>query len=588
MKCRGITFKLFVVTTVFFMFFLTVNMILQTVFFEGFYRDRKINTLENNIEKFTDEYLTINNEKNIHEKLSIFSDENNALIAILDKDGLVKYTDDFDVTITDPTGKTIRVLLNNFMDIYQFEDLNIQIGENIGFEGVYLDKEKSILVPLDMEIYGTFFWGYESDINKSTQIINGKVQKINIPSNMDNLQAYDDYMFIDLVNEFFWDNKESSFKLDGTIINYSYTDDFSQTENIVIAKPIIKNGNIEEIVFVNSSLQQIDEAMTIMKEYYIYVFIGALLFILILAFVYSKMISAPLVKINKSAVKMANLDFSSYCDIKSKDEIGSLSSSLNSLSKNLNITLEELKEANRKLEKDIEKEKKLETMRKEFISSASHELKTPLGIIKGFAEGIKDGIYENKKEHYLDVIIDETEKMNDLVLDMLELSKLESKSYKLNKEEFIIDKLFDEVIDKFKHHIQDKKISVKFDIKEKNILAYADKRSIEQVILNFFSNAIRHTEISGNINIGIRVQNMRIYMYIENSGENIPKGKIDKIWDRFYRVEESRHRQSGGTGLGLSIVKNILELHDSKYGVKNVDEGVLFYFTLPKNDFQIG
>lgn len=378
----------------------------------------------------------------------------------------------------------------------------------------------------------------------------------------------------------FWDNKESSFELNGEIINYSYIDDFSRVENIVFVKPIIKNGNIQEIVFVNSSLQQIDEAMIIMKEYYIYVFIGALLFILILAFVYSKMISAPLVKINKSAVKMANLDFSSYCDVKSNDEIGSLAKSLNSLSKNLNNALQELKDANKKLEKDIEKEKKLEKMRKEFISSASHELKTPLGIIKGFAEGIKDGIYENKKEYYLDVIIDETEKMNDLVLDMLELSKLESKSYKLNKEEFIIDNLFYKVINKFKYHIQDKKINIEFHIEAKNILVYGDKRKIEQVIVNLFSNAIRHTEILGNINIGTRMQDMKIYMYVENSGENIPKEKIDKIWDRFYRVEESRYKHSGGTGLGLSIVKNILELHDSEYGVENTGTGVLFYFIL--------
>lgn len=586
MKYKGITFKLFIVTTVFFMFFLIINMILQTVFFEDFYRDRKINTLENNIEKFTNEYLTINNKKNIHKKLNVFSDENNALITILDKDGLIKYTDDFDVIITDSIGKNTKVLLNNFIDIYQVESLNIQVGESVSFEGAYLNDEESILVPLNMEIDGTFFWGYESDINKTTQIINGKVQKINIPSNMDNLQAYDDYMFVNLANEFFWDNKESDLELDGEIINYNYTDMFSQTENIVIIKPIIKNGNIEELVFVNSSLQQIDEAMIVMKEYYVYVFIAALLFILILAFVYSKMISAPLVKINKSAVKMANLDFSSYCDIKSKDEIGSLANSLNSLSKNLNNTLDELKGANKKLEEDIEKEKKLEKMRKEFISSASHELKTPLGIIKGFAEGIKDGIYENKKEHYLDVIIDETEKMNDLVLDMLELSKLESKSYKLNKEQFIIDKLIYEVIDKFKYHIEDKKIHINLHMQEQNILVYCDKRKIEQVIVNLFSNAIRHTEILGNINADIRVQDMRICINIENSGENIPKEKIDKIWDRFYRVEESRHRQSGGTGLGLSIIKNILELHQSEYGVKNTDKGVLFYFTLKKPPFK--
>lgn len=598
MKTNSIVFKLFIITTVFFVSFLGIAMIVQTVFFEDFYLERKIKNLEKNIEEFNEEYLSNNwNENEMIEKANIFAEKNNSNIAILDKNGILKYMNSYYMTIFTQNEEEIIIPLNNFLYDIDFEEFDI--GLEITIEGIYYEDENT-LIPLNLFINGINLeindyddsiqedssTEDESDLFLDTITITGTISDLNIPVDIDNIGLYGEEIFWDAIDEVFWEIQSSDFTLNEEIKSYNYIDSSTGTENIILVKPIIKNEKIEEIIITMSSLQPVGEAIDIMKEFYLYGFIIIILIVIILSFIYSKMISKPMIKLNNAAIKMAELDFNTICDVKSNDEIGSLSNSLNSLSYNLKNTLDELNSANEKLIEDIEKEKELENMRKEFISSASHELKTPLGIIKGFAEGIKDGIYEDKKEYYLDVILDEIENMNELVLDLLDLSKLEAKSYKLNKEKFNIDRLVNYTIDKFRIHIEEKDINIIFNKTYENIIVYADKRRIEQVIINLFSNAVRHTERNGiiNINININSDNEEVNINIENSGPNVPKEEINKIWDRFYRAEKSRDKKSGGTGLGLAIVKNILELHQSKYGVKNTENGVLFYFSLSSID----
>ncbi|SQB92893.1 sensor histidine kinase [Clostridium tetanomorphum] len=200
-----------------------------------------------------------------------------------------------------------------------------------------------------------------------------------------------------------------------------------------------------------ASLQPIDEAVSVIEELYKYFSIGAVFFIVILAFIYSNMITKPLIEINKVATKMAKLDFSEKCNVKSEDEIGNMASSLNFLSENLNEALTSLKEANVKLEEDIEKERKMEKARREFVAAVSHELKTPISLIDGYAMALKDNIFgEEEKDYYLDIIIDEGRKMGSLVNDMLDLSNLESGSFKLTREEFDICNLIKFTLKKYK------------------------------------------------------------------------------------------------------------------------------------------
>lgn len=290
------------------------------------------------------------------------------------------------------------------------------------------------------------------------------------------------------------------------------------------------------------------------------------------------MIASPLIRMNKAAKQMADLDFDVYCDIKTGDELESLSDSLNILSDNLQHSLAELQEANSALIEDIEREKEQERIRRDFVANISHELKTPLGIMKGFAEGIKDGIFENKKEYYLDVIIDEIEKMNILILDMLEVSALESKAYTLSEENFDINNLITKLNTRFDPLLKKHNLALELSLESNTVIG--DKLKIEQVLMNLMSNAIRYSNSNETIRIKTISNKSYARISIENTGTHIPEADLPKIWDRFYRVEKSRNKSKGGSGLGLLIVKNILELHNYNYGMQNTVDGVEVFFEM--------
>jgi two-component system, OmpR family, sensor histidine kinase VanS len=345
---------------------------------------------------------------------------------------------------------------------------------------------------------------------------------------------------------------------------------------------ILPNNEKGEIIFAVSSMQPVNEAVSVIKQLYVYFFIGAILLVILLSHIYSYMIAKPLININKTATKMANLDFSEKCMVMSNDEIGNVASSLNFLSENLDNALTSLREANTRLEEDIDKERKLEKMRKEFIASVSHELKTPVTLISGYAMGLKDDIFEKEeKDFYLNVITDEAEKMGNLVSDMLDLSQMESGNFKLRREEFIVTDLLEFTIKKYTGLAGEKSVDIETKMID-NIKVYADWNRIEQVITNFITNALRHVNKGGSLKISMIDKGEEISIEFENTGNQIDEEELPKIWDKFYKIDKSRNRKLGGTGIGLSIVKNILMLHKYPFGVENTSKGVKFYFTVPK------
>ncbi|MGV8981959.1 ATP-binding protein [Clostridium sp.] len=345
---------------------------------------------------------------------------------------------------------------------------------------------------------------------------------------------------------------------------------------------ILYDKKIDETVYAFSSLQPVNEAVQVIKEFYLYFYIGALFTILLLSFIYSNMIAKPLIKITKTASKMAKLDFTEKCVVKSEDEIGALATSLNLLSENLNESITSLKGANAQLEKDIEKEKKLTEMRKDFVAAVSHELKTPITLIEGYTLALNDDILEGEeKQYFIDVIMDESRKMNSLVSDMLDLSQLESGNFKLIKEDFFLHELVKSVTKKFTSLLNEKHIKLELDF-VCDVKVNADWNRIEQVITNYMTNAIRHTTDAGSIIVSMINSEDSICVEVENSGNKIDISETSKIWDNFYKIDKSRTRKLGGTGLGLSIVKNIMLLHGGSCGVENTEKGVKFYFILTK------
>lgn len=631
MKRSSITFKLFIITTTFFLLFLMIVATSQSMFFEKFYMNHKINKLEKSLEEFTKKYTKENwDQIEITKNISNFINNNNAQVVILNDTAVAKHIPVYNLIIETEDRNKVVVPLNNMNFVEIIQDLNLSIGDSIIIKGVYSNNEQNILYPFSIQAKGNEIQALQpvesnikntvetkssmitatSEINGLSQIrptqknisieldanntvraemlriamrqIKGSIVELNFPTQKDFIMPYREDMFWAAMDHWFWISKSNNFKIENEdIISYKYKSPINGIDNIVMVKPIFSDGQLSEMVFTMSSLQPVGEAIIVMKDYYIYGFLVAIFIIIILSYIYSRLIANPLIKINNIAIKMAELDFSVECDVKSNDEIGNLSKSINILASNLDKNMRSLQDTNEKLTIEIEKERTLEKMRKEFVSSASHELKTPLGIMRGFTEGLKDEIAMDKKDYYIEVILEEIEKMDHLVLDMLDLSKLESKAYRLVEENFYIDSLIQLVEGRLMQQLQEKNTEVCYLYSDAEVMVRADKNRIEQVVTNIISNAIRHVTLDGFINIDIRkIDEENVYITIENKGENIEEDKLNHIWDRFYRIDESRGRESGGTGLGLAIVKNILELHHSDYGVKNTEDGVMFYFTL--------
>ena len=267
-------------------------------------------------------------------------------------------------------------------------------------------------------------------------------------------------------------------------------------------------------------------------------------------------------------------------------EIYNLGKSINELSQELENTIGKMKKDNIDLERDIEKKSKIDEMRKQFVSDVSHELKTPISLIQGYAEGLVENVNtdEENKNFYANVILDEANKMDKLVKRLLELMKLEYEDIEFNDKNFDVAELIHEVIRISKVKLEEQNIEVIFDEKDP-IYVFADDFYIEQVITNYFTNAIKNIkEINGKKQIKVTTQKSdeqgKIRISVFNTGDHISEENKERIWNRFYKVDSARSREKGGTGIGLSLVKAIMVKYNNSYGIENVEDGVEFYFEL--------
>lgn len=301
----------------------------------------------------------------------------------------------------------------------------------------------------------------------------------------------------------------------------------------------------------------------------------------------SRKFTSPILELNDIANKMAKLDFShKYRTTDTDDEINNLGKSINTMSDKLEKTINRLRETNLELEKDIEEKSKIDEMRKQFISDVSHELKTPIALIQGYSEGLIENVNtdDESRKFYASVILDEANKMDKLVKQLLELMKLEYGKREFNNSKFNLSELIGEVIRKSKVILDENNIEVEFD-KENQVFVNADAFYIEQVITNYFTNAIKNVkEVDGSkiikISVNADIEKNTVRTSVFNTGDNIEEEKLNRIWNRFYKADESRNREDGGTGIGLSLVKAIMNNYKKDYGVINKENGVEFYFDL--------
>ena len=342
----------------------------------------------------------------------------------------------------------------------------------------------------------------------------------------------------------------------------------------------LSNGNA---FILRSPLESIRESAAISNKFLIYITLVLGCIGSIFVWFFTRRITNPILELTRLSRRMADLDFEAKYVSGGTNEIGVLGENFNSMSAKLKQTVSELKNANYELQKDIEKKEKIESMRTEFIGNVSHELKTPIALIQGYAEGLKEGISDDPESRgfYCDVIMDEANKMNQLVKNLLTLNQLEFGEGEVVFERFDVAELIRGVIQSNEIIIQQKGVEVRFLCKQP-VFVWADEFKVEQVIRNYLSNALNHVENEKVIDIRITIKDTKdkVRISVFNTGKQIPKEDIEYIWNKFYKVDKARTREYGGHGIGLSIVKAIMDSFQQEYGVVNYENGVAFWFEL--------
>lgn len=340
----------------------------------------------------------------------------------------------------------------------------------------------------------------------------------------------------------------------------------------------LENGNL---FMVRSVVESMNESVTISNRFLAYVAVVALLVSSVVVLIITNRVTRPIVSLTEISKRMANLDFEVRYNGKEKNEIGVLGAHINQLSDKLEKTISELKTANNELQRDIEKKEEIDEMRKEFLSNVSHELKTPLALIMGYAEGLKEGIHQDQEsmDSYCEVIIDEADKMNLLVKKLLTLNQLEFGNEVVAMERFDIRELIVNYLSSVEILVKQKGARVLFEESD-SCYVWGDEFRVEEVLANYFTNALNHVENEKEIRIFFTRKEEVVRVSVFNSGKPIPEEAIVHLYEKFYKVDKARTREYGGSGVGLSIVKAMMDSMNQKYGVLNCEGGVEFWFEL--------
>lgn len=414
--------------------------------------------------------------------------------------------------------------------------------------------------------------------NITLAVVSGKEKvRLSIAQN----EQKSDELVMQLIGYMLGRNQEN-----GTLLKESDTYQIHSAKDVQSGYEYIEMwGYLEDgsTFILRSPLESIRESVALSNKFLSYIVVVVVLISTVLVWYFSKRIADPIMELAVLSKRMADLDFDAKYTSGGDNEIGVLGENFNAMSEKLEHTISMLKKANYELQKDIEKKEKMENMRNEFLGNVSHELKTPIALIQGYAEGLKEGISDDPESRafYCDVIMDEAGKMNRMVKNLLTLNQLEFGEEEVSFERFDIAELIRGVVQSCEILIQQKNATVHFTQNEPAYV-WADEFKAEQVIRNYVSNALNHVE--GQMLIDIRISKgeepdtTRVSVF--NTGKQIPKEDIGHIWDKFYKVDKAHTREYGGNGIGLSIVKAIMESFHHEYGVNNYENGVEFWFEL--------
>lgn len=478
---------------------------------------------------------------------------------------------------------SITLLITSFI-------IMLLLINNIYLNQYYVDKKKDMLIEsakkLD-KIYSGKIDDILIELNKSASIAGSNIEIIGKNGTFIYKSVNPHVNEIYSISMPFLPQKKQRFIYKASEYSknrYTFQTQREEKLNIDFLTLITKLNN-GDLLTIRVPLLSIKENVSIANSF---IFITGIVIIFlgsIWAFIFSKRFTRPILELNSVARNIAKLDFTQKCNVNDENEIGQLGESINYLSIEISSLIGQLNAKNKKLEEDIDKERKIDEMRKEFISNVSHELRTPIALIQGYAEGLISNVAESQEDRtfYCNVIRDESEKMNKLVKDLLNLSQIESGQFQIEKTEFSITSLMEQVLSKYQTIFKEKGVKLQYEPEPtSNIAVFADAIRIEQVITNFINNAINHMDANKIIKIKQELIEDKIRVSVFNTGKHIPEESLERIWTSFYKVDKARTRTYGGYGLGLSIVRAIQDLHKNEYGVQNIERGVQFWFEIDR------
>ena len=467
--------------------------------------------------------------------------------------------------------------------------LFLVILNNFVLESFYIYNKENTL----KKVYQTINDYYNKNYNQDT--IDQELEKIAVKNNFDILiRSYNNQSIYTSNKDFYYnigqmliitskDIKEEDILLQKEEkYTISELNDVGTNINYIMLSADLDNGYD---LYIRMPVTSIEESVKISNKFLYIIAIFVILFGGIIVLIVSRRFSKPIEELDNIAKNVANLDFSQRYKVSdANDEVDNLGKSINMMSRKLQSTIEQLRNTNIELEKDIEEKSQIDEMRKSFISDVSHELKTPIALIQGYSEGLVENVNtdDESRKFYAEVILDEATKMDKLVKQLLELMKLEYGKMNFNNKDFNIVELENEILRKSKVMIEKENISVEIETPD-NIEVFADDFYIDQVFTNYITNAIKYsTPINGKKEIKIRNEikqdTNKVRVTIFNTNEGLTDEDILRIWNRFYKADESRNRDKGGTGIGLSLVKAIMNNYGNDYGARNVAGGIEFYF----------
>lgn len=408
------------------------------------------------------------------------------------------------------------------------------------------------------------------EVKPSSKEIEGIITEVYLPGEEAFGSGYRENKILEQTRVFIEEAKEKAIPLAlGKTIIYESADNFVGINHLMGILPMLLEG---ELVFLTSmtSLQQVEEASDIMNSYTLITFSIALGIAILLAYYYARKITKPLIALKNVTSAITNLDFTQKCSIESEDEIGELAQNIDAMSKKLKDTLETLQE-------DMRLKERLDNQRKQFIVDVSHELKTPLTVLKATCEGFVEEVYDTSEKEYFHNMLSQINAMSELIQELLEVARLDNER-SLKLEIFDLSDSFLKMHRQLKYLAKEKKLTIKMALEE--CFVKGDRKKIEVVIRNIYNNAIFYTMEGESIEIKTYRKGDKCFCSIENYGTSIPKEELKKIWEAFYRIEGSRNKSLGGSGLGLYIVSQILNKHDAKYQIENTEKGVKVWFAL--------